>query len=327
MQTDSGTPVPVIRVSFHTGWEKKIEVLKPLIEHFNPDWISLQYVPYTFHNRGLPFELPKQLVKLGAGFKWHIMFHELWIGISTISPFKHKLVGYFQRQIAKSIIKHLAVKVFSTSNILYQKVLEKAGISATILPLFSSVPVINNDTAFLSNVLQQLEIEDNERERWILAGIFGNLYPDANLHAALSELLEQSLQEQKQVAFIGFGRMNETGTMELKRLEDLFSNNIRFLYLGEQPLTHVSYLLQLLDYGISCTPAQHIGKSSVYAAMKRHGLQVLLPSYIYLPEYDAVVKEYQKVVDSRTPDQWSVEYVALQFINLLSSYSQNTVSN
>ncbi len=74
----------------------------------------------------------------------------------------------------------------------------------------------------------------------------------------------------------------------------MFEGRIKFLHLGEQSSENISNLFQILHAGISCTPAQHIGKSGVFAAMKFHGLNVILPEGVIIPEYEQEVNQYRE---------------------------------
>src|ERR1022692_2576923 len=46
---------------------------------FNPNWVSLQFVPFGFHPKGLPFGLPRHLMSIIGSRPLHWMFHELWV--------------------------------------------------------------------------------------------------------------------------------------------------------------------------------------------------------------------------------------------------------
>lgn len=318
IQTDENTFINTLRIPSNINWDMKISKSQIFIDAFKPDWLSLQFVPYSYNNKGLPFLLPARLKQLGGEYKWHIMFHELWIGISSISPLRHKIVGYFQQKIVRSIVRTIKPRLITTSNLLYQSVLTKAGIlSSHTLSLFSNIEVAAPDVSFAENTFRKLGITREEIVNWDLIGIFGNLYTEANLEKIILEQYEQSINKRKGLAFIAFGRMNSDGINELKRLENIFNGKARFLYLGEQSPVKVSQLLQILHYGISCTPVQHLGKSGVYAAMKLHGLKVLFSSYDYLPEYDKIIKKSVEEMEVRKSYEWGVEHVSRRFLALL----------
>ena len=76
-------------------------------------------------------------------------------------------------------------------------------------------------------------------------------------------------------------------------------------------------MIQLLDAGISCTPAQHIGKSGVFAAMKLHGIEVIIPKGDLIPEYNEQIVDYNIQLAERPPATWSVSSISKDFINML----------
>jgi hypothetical protein len=69
-----------------------------IINKFKPDWISLQYVPYSFNPKGLPLWLPSFLNAFTGKHQLHIMFHELWIGMDSRSSLKSKIIGFLLKQ-------------------------------------------------------------------------------------------------------------------------------------------------------------------------------------------------------------------------------------
>jgi hypothetical protein len=245
------------------------------------------------------------------------MFHELWIGFTRISPVKHKIIGFLQEKIAISITRSLRPGTVTTTNRLYQLLLQKNKITAAILPLFSNIPVAPPNPLFITGVLKDIAINEKEPDQFVITGFFGNLYPEAELEQGLAEQLKHAEAAGKKITCIGFGNISSEGLKEFKRLETLFSGKIKFLHLGKQPAHNVSNLLQLLDIGFSCTPAQHIGKSGVFAAMKLHGVRVILPEGDMIPEYHAEIKKYNEELLERPALNWSVNYMTHHFSQLL----------
>src|SRR5215210_3802535 len=79
IQHDDATAISVLRLPSNLVTKKKMQFARKWIDNENPEWLSLQYVPFSFHTKGLPFRLSKLLRGLGKGRKWQIMFHELWL--------------------------------------------------------------------------------------------------------------------------------------------------------------------------------------------------------------------------------------------------------
>ena len=88
--------------------------------------------------------------------------------------------------------------------------------------------------------------------------------------------------------------------------------------VGEQSEENISRLLQIIHVAISCTPPQHIGKSGVFAALRYHGVEVLLPKGEIIPEYKTAIESYQLELKDRNPEEWGVEIVSKKFIEILN---------
>src|SRR5690606_15254327 len=133
-QDDQDTQLRVLRLSSHTAWGKRIKEAKKFIRSVNPNWISLQFVPFSFHKKGLPFMLANQLKEMIETRELHIMFHELWIGINGKVSLKQRTVGMLQKILVKTLIAQLTPKVITTSIAAYQEALK--GHVTQVLPLF-----------------------------------------------------------------------------------------------------------------------------------------------------------------------------------------------
>lgn len=295
------------------NYEQKKKMAKEYIEKFDPDWLSLQYVPYGFQDKGLPIGLVNFLKQIGGDDrKWHVMFHELWLSISKISPLKHKIISFFQKKIVVGLLKDLNAKCIMTSNRLYQLVLHKEDIISQILPLFSSISKSIFDTAFIEHeVIEKLPEPNKSLDNYKFLGIFGTIYPDSNIETVLRNLITKT---DKQLILLIFGKSGAWGINEIKRLELILKDKILFLNLGMLHADKISTLLQFIDTGISCTSTNYIGKSSVFAAMRFHNLNIILPPKNIFPEYDKEIEEYKNLLISRPAEQWDVNFIAKQFI-------------
>jgi len=247
------------------------------------------------------------------------MFHELWVGISKISPLTHKVTGFFQRKIVDSIVHATTPKLITTTNRLYQSLLSARSIDSSILPLFSNIRVAPRDDLFVSKVYKELTINESEIDQYLITGIFGELHSGAKIQKALTELLRCYKDENRKIVFIGFGKISAKGLNEFRRLENHLSDKIKFLHLGIQTEGHISNLLQLLDTAFSCTPSLHIGKSGVFAAMKLHGVRIVLPEEDTIPEYRLEIRKFNEEYMNRPSCNWNVSNIANHFSTLLSA--------
>ncbi|MCF0060495.1 glycosyltransferase [Dyadobacter chenwenxiniae] len=315
VQYDRGLAIRVLRLSSRLPWGERIVLAGNFIRLIRPDWISLQYVPYGFQKKGLPFGLGSSLKKITTGIPCHIMFHEMWVGITRLSPLKHKIYGFFQARIARDLVEKLNPKIITTSNRLYQLVLENKHIKAGILPLFSNISLMPKDDQFADSVYRQLGIAPHERQHHVVIGLFGSLYPGCDLESTIREQYLSALAVSKKLVFIAFGRIG--AKEEYEKLKTQFESEVTFANLGELPEAKVSTMLQLLDKAISGTPRQHYGKSGVYAAMKLHRLEVLTSAWSSIPEYDREISDYNDFLEERPSEQWSTQFVSNEFLNML----------
>jgi len=137
------------------------------INSFTPDWLSLQFVPYAFNKKGLPFKLPNQLNSFRGSFKWHIMFHESWIIPGKDTSFVNRFISLAQKHIIKKIIKKLQPKVIQTTNDYYKEVLKKEGIQTSVLPLPSNIPVSAKSIDKMKEDFASIGIEAETKTEWL----------------------------------------------------------------------------------------------------------------------------------------------------------------
>ena len=304
-------PIPTLRLSASQSWKTRMNLAKTWIEDKNPDWLSLQYVLYSFHPKGLPFKLSGFLKSIGQGYKWHIMFHELWLGIKRDAPYKHYVYGFFQTRLIRSMIKTLAPAYITTSNRIYQLELEKIGTQGELLPLFSNIPLQTIDETFIHSVYQKAGVKPAEVAQYRFIGIFGSLPEDKDMNVVLNEQISIAKTAGKKLVFIGFGR--SASAARLEKLSRTFANAVVFVSLGELSGSQVSSVLQLLHVGISSTPKEYVGKSGVYAAMRLHNLPVLLYSGMEIPQYKREIEVFNSYLENREPATWDVKHIATIF--------------
>src|SRR5271168_574276 len=78
-QEIKGVNISVLRLPRATSWTERITTANEWLNSFNPDWVSLQFVSYAFHPKGLVHGLARKMAPLLAGRRLHIMFHEIWL--------------------------------------------------------------------------------------------------------------------------------------------------------------------------------------------------------------------------------------------------------
>jgi hypothetical protein len=323
-QWSEGVSVPVLRIPRDTTKEARTASIVSALRQIDPDWVSVQFVPYSFHHKGLPLVFLRQLEVLLSPYRVHLMFHECWIGISSVSPLRHQLVGWLQRQLAKRMVRKLKPKIITTSNELYQEVLRRAKIETEILPLFSNIPLVATGDFFDFSQSIDFPLHLAPKvlaEKYLVVGIFGTIYPQVDLIKELRKLQWSAVDSGREILLIAFGRSGESGGKRLDEVETAFDHVFPVVRLGELRLEEVARIFSILEVSISCTPRQHLGKSGVFAAMRLNDVEVIATIDEQLPEYQQLIPESIERLYERPPAHWSVAWVAESFDKLLFSLS------
>lgn len=264
-QYDGSTAIAVLRLPQKMDEASKYKKVKDYINHFDPLWLSLQYVPFSFHKKGMPFGLASELKKIGIGHKWHIMFHELWVGMRESASFKHILIAKMQRVIVKNLLLKLHSKVNHTQSPFYKKLLLEYAINVDVLPLFSNLPVNHSG----ENSLKKIEPPYlNEISLVIFAGIH---FSD-RVDKFLNMLLDYQKNRNRKIVLKAIGR---NGT-EIKKWKEACTRlGIPLKVYGEQDSFFVVRVLKESTIGITTTALPMIEKSGAVAAMRECGLPVI----------------------------------------------------
>lgn len=305
--------LPVIRFSQTCTRKDRITKANEYINCFKPEWISLQYVPYGFNKKGMPFYLPATFEQFNTKAKWHIMFHETWVGMSVSSPFAHRMYGYFQKHILAILIKKLKPRLVTTTNRVYQLALQKKKISAACLPLFSNISVEKQDEDFISALEEKYKVDLKTGGNFKL-GIFGTLYPEANLCKVVPAFIKEKGADKK-VVIILFGKNSRPA--ELEKLKQALPSAVVVIELGELSAHNTSHIFKLLNEAVLCTPIEYLGKSGAYAALRLHEVKVATLSSAPITKYEKEIMQYNDYLFKRPSYKWSVQYIKDKFIALL----------
>jgi hypothetical protein len=261
------------RFSRQISWTSRIQLLQNAVTEFQPDWISLQYVPNGFHYKGLPFLLSKRLASLGGGFFWHVMFHELWYGDAPGSKVKHFLIYLLQRFIIQRLISELNPQQMHTHINLFMNRLQTLGACPRLLPLFGNIPVVESPPKPWGVGSPHLTKEQQSR---VKCGVFGAVHPGSIPARVLSEVVDTMNRRGKKIIFIHFGGIGgERGLAAWNSAMLNLPQGVEAVVLGQQPAERISAILQQLDLGLATTPLSIAGKSGTVAAMREHGLPVI----------------------------------------------------
>jgi hypothetical protein len=254
--------IDCVRLSSHTPWSTRANLLHKLVKNFDPNWISLQYVPYAFNTKGIPFRLSHCLRTVQNYGQWEIMCHELWL---ESTQFKGQLLAKIQKFLTLRLFNQINPKVIHTSNTWYQNKLADSNVNCSILPLFSSIP--------FCQTLKPHQVTDST---WTFV-LFGSINRDWDPMPLLSKIEEARSQNQiKRCIFASIGNITPHGEIVWNSLRAHNYPYFDFIKLGELSYQLVSEQLQLADFGITVAPSHLLDKSSSVAAMLSHGLPVIV---------------------------------------------------
>lgn len=278
-QDSDGIQMDCLRCASSLGWAERMAQLREFVSEFNPDWISLQYVPYGFQRKGLPWRFAGDIKPVIGGRPLHIMFHELWIGWGKAAPFKQRMIGTLHRWCILRMLRTLKPRVIHTSNATYVALLKQTSVPAVQLPIFGNIPVADVGAQPLlpaEFVAAGIPADPASRNGWWLAAFFGTLHPEWTPEPLISNLLQAAKQANKRVCLFAVGRIGTAGDVLWEKMTREWGHEIVFVKFGEQPTERVSLLLQMADFGVAVSPGMLIEKSSAAAAMLDHGLPIIL---------------------------------------------------
>lgn len=303
-----GSLIPALRLPEKLSINKKIKLAKHSIDVFDPEWLSLQYVPFSFQKKGLPFSFARRLRILGKNRKWHIMFHELWVGMNKEASYKFKIWGAVQKKIIKDTISILNPVLIDTQSRFHKCQLEELGCKVKFLPLFSNFKVYYKKQDYTMNgTLKFL--------------VFGSIHSGAPVKKFANELYKYGKEHQKKIHFIFLGRC--FGDLEnwVKACED---NQFDVNLLGEQEPQIISKVLSNVDFGVSSTPFYLHEKSGTIAAMKEHRLPILCVAKKYTPNIK--VPHFPREIIEYKPNYLDLtQFVSVPntFENIVQEFSDN----
>jgi len=288
-QESGSFQIPVLRLNFELDVRQRFMKAGLWIDNFDPDWLSLQFVPFSFHPKGLPVGMGKALRKIGKNRNWHIMFHELWVGMHIGASKKEVLWGRIQRQLILLLIKKLRPYQIHTQSGLYKAQITAMGFDATLLPLFSNIPVSKNSNACLEKKGGAL-LKGNK----ISLALFGGVHKGAPVTQFAKEVKAFSQKFEIPVSLLIVGR----GGNEQKHWEEIWKElNLEVVVMGELSAEEISKTLSRASYGITTTVFGKVEKSGSVAAMTEHGLKVICVAADWQPRGMPVLMKVPGVIE------------------------------
>jgi hypothetical protein len=275
---ETQSEIETLRLGKELAARDRVLIARGFISQFVPDWVSLQFVSYGFHPKGIVLNLADSLSELIGCVPLHIMFHELWIGANRSPRLIDGVVGRIQKYFILRLVECLSPRIVQTSNPVYVHLLRQNAIHAERLKLFGAIPTRSlQKTDWLFSELQQSgsSISNLNREQFWLFGFFGTLHPAWQAEPFFRCLREASKRYSKNIILLAIGRLG-TGRSLWTSLSRKYSTCFQFLDLGERSALQISEFFDALDFGIATTPYSIIGKSATASAMIEHGLPVIV---------------------------------------------------
>ncbi|TVT41520.1 glycosyltransferase family 4 protein [Hymenobacter setariae] len=255
---------------------QRFERAQQQVATWQPDWLSLQFVPFSFHPKGLNISLAKHLASLGKGRAWHIMFHELWVGMDTHAPLKHQWWGRAQQYLITQLINKLKPRVIHTQTLLYQAQLQKIGFASEHLPLFANIS--NNAPQRPSTATGSSDPAVADKAVQLV--VFGNIHVGTPIQQLARDAAQYARTHDTTVTLTLLGRCGSEQALWAATWQ---AAGLPVEILGEQEPARISEVLLGATLGIATTPAVLLGKSGTAAAMQEHGLPVLCVAHAWQP--------------------------------------------
>jgi len=261
--------IDILRLPASMDDDQSFNLLKKKVDQFDPQWLSVQYVPFSFHSKGLPFGFAKRLATLTKDRKIEIMVHEIAVGMPVGSRLKEMLWGKTQKLLLANLLKVLQPQVVHTHTTVYKRQLEKFGAVVTILPLFSNIHVNYPD------LVHEKLIDKTPNNSKIDLLVFASVQLGAPIKQFAEEAAMLFKQTGIQLRMVFLGR---SGKAQADWLNEWKAVGLEVLELGEQSEDEVSKILAQARYGVFSTPLVLAGKSGAVAAMREHGVTLICVS-------------------------------------------------
>jgi hypothetical protein len=293
----SQSSVRLIRLPARMPLRKRATRAASLLADWAPDWVSLQFVSYAFNRKGLPLSELYWLPRLLRGRKLHVMLHELWVGLGVMRSPKNIIVGTLQRWVLMMLLDRLRPVVLHTSNNYYRAELARYGVEATVLTLFSNIPVTaeSADEWLADAVICNDGPDIARRDRIWLLGLFGSIpagWPSEHLFGRLGALARAS---DRHAVVISAG---EAGSASCSLLAAWRAKhpNIDFAAIGPRSALEISQFLNSIDFGITPHPIYLLGKSGSAAAILEHGVPLIATWGEIAPAVPSVSPEFESLI-------------------------------
>lgn len=274
VESSEASPPDSLLLPASLSWPTRIGLAQERLRECRPDWISFQFVPFSFHPKGIIRREVGHLSALRDYGRWHAMMHELWLGIAQSESRKRKLSGWLQKRYVLQLLRELQPQPIHTSNSAYAHVLSRCGFPAKVLPIPSNIPIADLRSDTIKNPLLRKSIARSKES--CIAVVFGTIHPQWNPMELLEKLVQELAAQGSRLRILFIGRSGPGAAAIRDRLPPGLASQIDIDLVGELDTSDISLCLQHASFGLSAMPLGLLGKSGTHAAMIEHGLPVIV---------------------------------------------------
>lgn len=264
IQESDKTEVSVLRIPYNLPMHKGLDESRKHLVGFEPDLISLQFVPYAFNPRGIPLRMPGTLARFYPDTPWHLMFHETYAG--DPKGFKNDVVRLLQIRVLQQLVAKLNPRMSHTTIPVYQDILVKIGIKTRLLGLFGNIEITGDRSKI---------VEDNG----IIQGVFFGASPKQSHFKQIALSCFRFIRDTgKRIHLTFCGKANDDRKEFIQELRAVCSSShLSITDLGEMQSHDLSQLFLKVDFGMARVVPALIGKSGAALAILEHGLPLFVP--------------------------------------------------
>jgi hypothetical protein len=274
--------LPTLRLPQNISYKTCLKAACQFCIHAKPNWISVQFVPYSFDKRGLPFGFPglvrsiyKSSIAAASdqGVCLHIMFHEIGIGIVDKAKIRQQIVGFLQKIIRVRLASIVKNPFINTNCDFYRRLLLKEGLTASILPLFGNIGM--EETLVSFHDFLGIDSFITNQDECITLVTFGRIHSVFPFNCFFEYLKKLSSISGKQFRLVRAG--NAVSNHDLYQEWTLLAANSSFLRLYSLPIIsdgELRALFRSANAGITLSWLEGWQKSGAIAAMIESGLEV-----------------------------------------------------
>jgi hypothetical protein len=262
---NGGNDFVAVRIPVKLSVNKKIDIFREELREFQPDFISIQFVPFSFNDKGIVAELVYLFSRIKRRpYKWSITFHELWINEQENTKIKMILWAKVQRFFIKAFVRLLNNPTLITTNESYASRFGSEHVN--VLPLFGNIKIVSRSD-------NESKYRNNSTLRVLFFGSLTTNFEEFKQQLSLVKSIKDIFFSS--VIFLFVGR--QIGS--IKTHEEIISSVLPDAVIeikGQLPEEKLSIIIQDVDIAISRAGADLVNKSGSTIAILEHGIPVIL---------------------------------------------------